>query len=88
MTEKANIIVKFMLSARKRKGIYFFAGCTLVITVALFFLAVFLYGQQLPRRRLAILFTLIGNLLFFFSVWLLIASEKRDMLALLSQMKE
>lgn len=69
MTEKANIIVKFMLSARKRKGIYFFAGCTLVITVALFFLAVFLYGQQLPRRRLAILFTLIGNLLFFFSVW-------------------
>lgn len=69
MAEKANIIVKFMLGARKRRGMYFFAGCTLIVTVALFFLAVFLYGQYLPGRRIAILFTLIGILLFFFSIW-------------------
>ena len=32
MAEKANVIVKFMLSARKRRGIYFFSAIIFIIT--------------------------------------------------------
>ena len=39
MAEKANVIVKFMLSARKRRGIYFFSATIFVITIFLFFLS-------------------------------------------------
>lgn len=31
MAEKANVIVKFMLSARKRRGIYFFRPLYLLL---------------------------------------------------------
>ena len=33
MAEKANVIVKFMLSARKRRGIYFFSATIFIITI-------------------------------------------------------
>ena len=64
MAEKANVIVKFMLSARKRRGIYFFSATIFIITIFLFFLSVILYEQHLPGRRLALLFVLMGILLF------------------------
>ena len=76
MAEKANVIVKFMLSARKRRGICFFSATIFIITILLFFLSVILYGQHLPGRRLALLFALMGILLFFFSLWAIYSLRK------------
>lgn len=76
MAEKANVIVKFMLSARKRRGIYFFSATIFIITIFLFFLSVILYEQHLPGRRLALLFALMGILLFFFSLWAIYSLRK------------
>lgn len=76
MAEKANVIVKFMLSARKRRGICFFSATIFIITIFLFFLSVILYGQHLPGRRLALLFALMGILLFFFSLWAIYSLRK------------
>lgn len=80
MAEKANVIVKFMLSARKRRGICFFSATIFIITIFLFFLSVYFIWTAFAGTSFGVTIRIDGNLaILFFLCGLFIVYGKMDM---------